>query len=114
MSTRCNVIVKNGKDKSYIYRHHDGYFSQTGVNLQEFVQSIKEDMTVEDVVNNLLLNKNHQLTDGVHGDIEYLYTISLQDKILKVYNTRDSDWNEVRRLIKTINFKGEELDEENC
>ena len=65
-------------------------------------------------ISNLLLNKNHQLTDGVHGDIEYLYTISLQDKILKVYNTRDSDWNEVRRLIKTINFKGEELDEENC
>ena len=33
MSTRSNVLIKSGDTNIWIYRHMDGYLSETGYNL---------------------------------------------------------------------------------
>lgn len=42
MSTRANIILKEGKDKLYFYRHSDGYPSGTLPTLNKFVQWMKD------------------------------------------------------------------------
>lgn len=38
MSTRCNVIIKDGCTKIILYRHSDGYPDCTGEDLKDFVK----------------------------------------------------------------------------
>ena len=33
MSTRCNILIKSGSTNIWLYRHCDGYLSETGYNL---------------------------------------------------------------------------------
>lgn len=42
MSTRANIILKEGKDKLYFYRHSDGYPTGTMPSLERFVNWMKE------------------------------------------------------------------------
>lgn len=42
MSTRANIILKEGEDKLFFYRHSDGYPSGTMPTLQKFVQWMKD------------------------------------------------------------------------
>lgn len=41
MSTRANIILKEGKDKLFFYRHSDGYPRGTMPTLQKFVDWMK-------------------------------------------------------------------------
>lgn len=100
MSTHCNVIVKFGKTKVYLYRHHDGYLSSTGVDIAEKLLAVTSEqnfggarghLSVEGQANKflhaLLAEKYeateyrpekpvYEFTDQVHGDIiTYLYKI---------------------------------------
>lgn len=99
MSTHCNVIVKFGKTKVYLYRHHDGYLSSTGVDIAEKLLAVTSEqnfggarghLSVEGQANKflhaLLAEKYeateyrpekpvYEFTDQVHGDSEYLYKI---------------------------------------
>lgn len=42
MSTRANVILKDGKEKLYFYRHSDGYPSGTLPTLEKFISYTKD------------------------------------------------------------------------
>lgn len=37
MSTRCNIIIKDGSDRFYLYHHHDGYPMGVGTELSRFL-----------------------------------------------------------------------------
>ena len=39
MSTRSNIIIKNGKTNILLYRHCDGYLTGTGQDLHDDLKS---------------------------------------------------------------------------
>lgn len=42
MSTRCNIIVKDGRDELIFYRHSDGYPEGAMPTLETFLALVKE------------------------------------------------------------------------
>ena len=97
MSTRCNIIIKNKWDKFFIYRHCDGYPQVAGKDLiKRFKDKINQDyIWITDFVNELVKDKNndYEITDSVHGDIKYLYTIDMDKKTFEVQEV-DAQWKD--------------------
>lgn len=118
MSTRANIIISDKYQKGYFYRHSDGYPECTMESLKEFVNMYKDqlrpsvsqssgwlvlkgaveygfkgDLSDPAGDNNRYDFNNwkvgaYEITDQVHGDIEYLYTIDLINKKLKCYKAK--------------------------
>jgi hypothetical protein len=101
MSTRANIIIKDSYDKLWFYRHSDGYPEGALPTLKEFMRKVAKG----DIRDNAMQScgwlviigheeyKAHQPdwkvgayepTTGQHGDIEYLYTIDLDKKVIIV------------------------------
>ena len=105
MSTRCNIIVKAKGKKITLYHHWDGYLEGVG---QDLVNKFKN-MFIDNnkcywihVVNMLVKDKTddgYEISDGIHGDIEYLYTIDTDKKTLK-YQTVGYDTNYNQKFSK--------------
>lgn len=106
MSTRCNVLIKDGYSEIWIYRHSDGYPSGVHPTLSEFIQHIING-TIRDNPGQsagwliLLGAKEYNIsvpakgmsgwkcgayepTTGEHGDIEYLYTVDLENRTVEI------------------------------
>ena len=91
MSTRSNIIIKNGKTNILLYRHCDGYLTGTGQDLLDDLSN--SDFEQEPYFDNVakyfniakftekLLNQNtdYRIDNQLGGDIEYLYTFEFQD-----------------------------------
>jgi len=133
MSTRCNILIKDKKNKQWFYRHCDGYPSVTANSLKTFVQWLidgkirdsvsqgsswliilgnnETNKTISDGKKEQRKNKKHyfkydhesygggsephygsmgwkvgvyEITNGKHGDIEYIYTIDMDKKTVKI------------------------------
>jgi hypothetical protein len=87
MSTRCNINIKIYNTNIWLYRHHDGYLSETGYNLACNLIHSKD---AHNFLENLLSEKYeaselrpaqkiYELTSSQHGDIEYLYTFDFSN-----------------------------------
>lgn len=111
MSTRANIIIKDGNEKLYFYRHSDGYPSVTGESLKRFLQWLKERRirdNIQQAAGWLIVlgqdeegyHKRHapspdgydgwkvgayEPTTGIHGDVEFIYEIDLTTKKIKTY-----------------------------
>ena len=99
MSTRCNVIVKDQYNTLYFYRHTDGYPSSVLPSLEPLMDRLR-DGSVRDNTSQfsgwLIVSGYEEYgsmqddwkvgayepTNGIHGDIEYQYTINLEEKTL--------------------------------
>ena len=92
MSTRCNVIVELKTKNVILYRHHDGYPECTGRQLKEIVRNVKSEKGTTRQILSYLKSLKRKLyhgqearlyedTDSIHGDIEYLYTITKDLKV---------------------------------
>lgn len=106
MSTRCNVIVKEGKSKIYLYHHHDGYPEGVGMFLKNFLQGVKfwyNDIIATDLVK--LADDEYGISNGVHEDIEFLYVIDCRKKTLKCYQRKD--WNVIGKDLLRDDFEVE-------
>ena len=106
MSTRCNVIVKEGKSKVYLYHHHDGYPEGVGMTLKNYLQNCKFwylSIIATDLVK--LADDEYRISDGVHEDIEFLYVIDCRKKTLKCYERKD--WNVVGKDLLRDDFEVE-------
>ena len=82
MSTRCNIVIgKKDEDILFLYHHFDGYPEGVGAELLELRNMVKSNMTPQDVYDSLvyLYGDEYELTDRLHGDIEYVYFIKLND-----------------------------------
>ena len=94
MSTRCNVIIKDEtKDKDdviYVYHHCDGYPEGVGAELKYII----ENCYTEAFLNRTSIAKllcdypseygPYEMTTDIHGDIEYLYVLTvLEDGTVK-------------------------------
>lgn len=126
MSTRANIIIKEGKEKLFFYRHSDGYPSGTMPTLNIFLKWLKEgkirnnvsqgagwlivlgameyaaipEHTVTEIERYGRKSKDcdietikeptywkcgaYEPTTGLHGNIEYLYTIDLRTNEITV------------------------------
>lgn len=112
MSTRCNLILKYHDTTIYLYRHHDGYLSETGydiatrlinnLSINKFIRSILSVHTDPDFVRDS--KPQYEITTGEHGDIEYLYEITFptyytseddlpDNKISFKISKRTGDWS---------------------
>lgn len=117
MSTRANIIVKDGSDELIFYRHSDGYPEGAMPTLEKFLDMIKSGQLRDNVGQAagwlIILGREEygeaRLTDslgyswkvgaiepttGIHGDIEFLYVIDLTKKTITHSETgRDADYN---------------------
>lgn len=142
MSTRANIILKQGKELLYFYRHSDGYPECTGEDLKEFVELYKSRKIREDIsqsagwliirghweykVENKALgpipNDNdrfnswkvgaYEPTTALHGDIEYVYIIDLEAKTLTCRTPKSGFWD-APTLKNTELLKGFKISFEN-
>ena len=86
MSTRSNIIIKNGKTNILLYRHCDGYLEGAGQDLHDdlissnFAIEDKENFNISKFLNKLLEDgSSYRIDDQLGGDIEYLYTFQFED-----------------------------------
>lgn len=83
MSTRCNIIItEEGKSpKVYLYQHHDGYPDGVGKEFREMVGKYISDHCdwSADSLSKYVVkaDPSYRYTEGVHGDVEYIYTLSI-------------------------------------
>tara|TARA_B100000519_G_scaffold190004_1_gene189081 strand:- start:237 stop:635 length:399 start_codon:yes stop_codon:yes gene_type:complete len=89
MGTRANIIVEgtNETPKTIYYKHYDGYINGgLGEQLAEFVKD-NEDIRANEFMTKFIVYQiqkygtnsyveNIQLTDQVHGDIEFVYVFN--------------------------------------
>lgn len=125
MSTRANIILKQGKNKLYFYRHSDGYPEGVFDTLKKFINlvndgkirnnilqaagwlvligaeeygvsaNIEENFVKEDVYGMSWKSSSYELTNNIHGDIEYLYVIDFDETPIKCFCVEENkiqDW----------------------
>lgn len=114
MSTRANVIIKDENETFYFYRHSDGYPSGVADTLNKFVKAVNNGMLRANAGQSagwlILLGADeynvsmdgfgngdtpasmmpwkvgaYEPTIDVHGDIEYLYVIALENNKATCY-----------------------------
>lgn len=88
MSTRANVIVREGLSSKVFYCHCDGYPSRLGMDLREsLTKACRERALLSlSVVSDYVYLEE---TDDVHGDIDYLYDIDIvspNEMHMRIYN----------------------------
>jgi hypothetical protein len=87
MGTRCNINIKIYSSNIWLYRHLDGYLSETGYNLAcNLIHSKNAHTFLESLLNEKYeaselrpAEKKYELTSSQHGDIEYLYTFDFSN-----------------------------------
>ena len=77
MSTRANIKLINGDSIIWVYRHSDGYPSETGHDLAEKLRKSCYDFN--ELTAGILKDDAYRITTEQHGDIEYLYTIEFEN-----------------------------------
>ena len=93
MSTRCNIIIKE-KDKEpiYVYHHFDGYPEGVGSELKKILSTEYTNNTISAKEIEQFLydyDSQYEKTDGIHGDIEYLYILTVVDNNIINYKCID-------------------------
>ena len=85
MSTRSNIIIKNGRTEILLYRHSDGYLTETGQDLHDDLSNSDFD-NVNGYFNLAKFTKklldqdtDYRIDNQFGGDIEYLYTFEFED-----------------------------------
>ena len=89
MSTRSNIIIKNGKTNILLYRHCDGYLTGAGQDLHDDLKSSYfvsysgvdfKNYNIAKFTEKLLReDSSYRIDNQLGGDIEYLYTFEFQD-----------------------------------
>ena len=89
MSTRSNIIIKNGKTNILLYRHCNGYLTGAGQDLHDDLKSsyfvsysgvdLKNYNIAKFTEKLLREDSSYRIDNQLGGDIEYLYTFEFQD-----------------------------------
>ncbi len=85
MSTRSNIIIKNGRTEILLYRHCDGYLTGTGQDLHDDLSNSDFDnvgqyFNIAKFTEKLLSqNSSYRIDNQLGGDIEYLYIFEFED-----------------------------------
>ena len=91
MSTRSNIIIKNGRTEILLYRHCDGYLTGAGQDLlddlsnsdfekEPYFDNVAEYFNIAKFTEKLLnQNTDYRIDNQLGGDIQYLYTFEFED-----------------------------------
>jgi hypothetical protein len=85
MSTRSNIIIKNGRTEILLYRHCDGYLTGAGQDLHDDLSNSDFDnvgqyFNIAKFTEKLLKqDTDYRIDNQLGGDIEYLYTFEFED-----------------------------------
>jgi len=101
MSTRCNIVVRDGDKELWFYRHHDGYPESVLPDLEPLMERLREGSLRDNVgqFSGWLIitgRRGHgrvgsyddwkvgdyEPTTGLHGDVAYVYEIDLRSREL--------------------------------
>lgn len=114
MSTRANVLIKDSTTELWYYRHSDGYPDGTVPTLTEFMNRVvsgeirdnasqaagwlvvighEDYQQYRDEYPSSMTWKvgAYEPTVGQHGDIEYLYVLDLDNKVIEVQSLYGDD-----------------------
>ena len=86
MSTRANIKIKYKNKELYLYSHYDGYpDGGVGDDIKDIIRLNDWDSTglVMDLI------ATYELTEGLHGDIEFYYILDLDDNTLMCHHVKD-------------------------
>ena len=106
MSTRSNIIIKNGKTEILLYRHCDGYLTGTGQDLLDDLSNSDFDnvgqyFNIAKFTEKLLSqDSSYRIDNQLGGDIEYLYTLDFEN-----------NYNDARHYNR-VKLKSIEVDQE--
>lgn len=106
MSTRCNIKLIEKDQIIWLYHHHDGYPRYLGAFLlTKYNDTFKDKnkyIDAFDLANELIKDKDDdefELTNGIHGDIEYLYEIDIDKREIRCfeigYEKQGNDWQQM-------------------
>ena len=86
MSTRCNIIIKDRRDKIILYHHHDGYPSGVGSDLKKYLATFQDWQIRQHgrwkIANDLVKNKL-----GEYGETAKAWTSEDAKGFIKVTST---------------------------
>lgn len=108
MSTRCNIIIKKENDSNniiYVYHHCDGYPEGVGEELKNIISNHYTEAFINpSSIEQLLYEYSgsygaYEETDNIHGDIEYLYILTVMDDLRVKYQCIDVP------LMEDYNYK---------
>lgn len=101
MSTRCNVLFEVPEIglSIYIYRHHDGYPEETGVDLLGMAVEAKD---AEAFLTLILGSKAYELTNGVHGDIQHFYVLRFTKRGVSFGHAERNTFEEKCEAVETL------------
>ena len=81
MSTRANITINNGESKIILYRHYDGYPTDTGIDIANRIKRSKDTSGLVSDFLDATFDSNgrkvYEITTEIHGDIEYDYEITV-------------------------------------
>ncbi len=124
MSTRANIKIEDKYDELLFYRHSDGYPEATLPTLKKFMKWVKDGKIRNNVeqasgwliaIGNEEYDKDNEPSTNevmgwkvgsyepavdIHGDIEYLYELDLQENEITIYEYEIL--SDEREKIKTI------------
>lgn len=92
MSTRCQIrVIIDDKTHVDFYHHYDGYFEGVGDELQAVLAGCENG---EELCSKLVAydSEQYEHTDGLHGDIEYLYELDFRTGEHKGYKLDWTPW----------------------
>ena len=113
MSTTANIIIKDKYEKLYFYRHCDGCPKGIMPTLIQFLDKVKSG-EIRDNVNQsagwlIIIGYEeykeyqpdwkvgaYEPTTDIYGDIEYLYVVDLEKKIIK--EIPSDDWYKWKKV----------------
>lgn len=97
MSTRCNIIIRNSLtgETTQVYRHQDGYPSDTGEDLKEICEKAAFDragiLAGMEASKSKYTKRSHyevEIEDGepdLHCDLDWVYVIDTRNRRLTAY-----------------------------
>lgn len=94
MSTRSQIRVI-GRDGTVIdlYHHCDGYFEGVGNHLQVILADTRNELKfLAALMNSADEMSGYELTDTLHGDIEYFYLVDFKNSIFKGWRCQWQPW----------------------
>lgn len=93
MSTRCHIVVKEKAfANTYIYHHCDGYPDGVGSELVEALKVYTGPWNAPSITKLIeSIDDQYKVDSDIHGDEDYIYEISCDDRTLKCYNADNYD-----------------------
>lgn len=129
MSTRANVVIKQGEHAATLYHHHDGYPSGVGADLCSYINEILEREDADEIMKSPkslakylegIDDDEYEIEYSLSGDIEFLYIVNLDKREIACFSTDIWDYegddliddekeiSGVKKKIFTVQFGCEE------